>query len=181
MDRIGTIDGIRNVLSENGIQKTYNRFKEGDYWGGTKSALGDVFDVVGTSGYIKNISTLPQDLRFAKKFFKDKPNASISEKVYNAFRPITRAAAAPIKDVTNPLLYGVSMLNAGEKTGTGFIKHIMGKDTHISGFPLQNVKQTSGIKNKFRAIRNNVHNTLNVSANENLPDVYGNYFFPNTM
>lgn len=181
VDRVGTIDGIRNAFSENGIKKTINKFGNKDYWGAARSAAGDLLDIAGTYGYIKNISTFPKDIRFAIKFFKDKPNANTVEKVYNAVRPISRAVLAPVKDIINPTLYGISMLNAGEKTGTGFIRNVLGKDKYISGLPLENVKSTHGLKNKFKAIKNNIHNTLNVSANENLNDVYGQYFFPNTM
>ena len=48
-DMTGTIDSVRNALSDNGISKTIRLAKEGDIYGTAKSALGDVFDIVGTT------------------------------------------------------------------------------------------------------------------------------------
>ena len=42
-----TIDGVRNALSGNGVQKTYRLAKEGDYWGAAKSGVGDALDLWG--------------------------------------------------------------------------------------------------------------------------------------
>lgn len=46
-------DGIHNALSDNGVQKTFRLAKNGDYWGATKSAIGDVLDLSGTGDLIK--------------------------------------------------------------------------------------------------------------------------------
>lgn len=42
-----TVDGVRNALSGEGVQKTYKLAKEGDYWRATKSGVGDVLDLLG--------------------------------------------------------------------------------------------------------------------------------------
>lgn len=46
-------DGIHNAISDNGVQKTFRLAKNGDYWGATKSAIGDVLDISGTGDLIK--------------------------------------------------------------------------------------------------------------------------------
>lgn len=74
-DMTGTIDSVRNALSDNGISKTIRLAKEGDIYGTAKSALGDVFDIVGTTDAFFN----PQ-LRQAFKWS--------AEDTANAFRSI---------------------------------------------------------------------------------------------
>lgn len=39
-----TIDGIRNLFTGNGVQKTYNHFKNGEYGRGALSLTGDILD-----------------------------------------------------------------------------------------------------------------------------------------
>lgn len=51
-DTVGTIDGIRNLASDNGIQKTVRLIDEGRYGRAALSGLGDVFDVIGGIGFI---------------------------------------------------------------------------------------------------------------------------------
>lgn len=41
---IGTIDGFRNLFTGNGVQKTYNHFKNEEYGRGTLSLAGDILD-----------------------------------------------------------------------------------------------------------------------------------------
>ena len=55
LDVVGTIDGIRNSLSDNGLRKTYRLLGEGNYGRAALSALGDVFDVAGGVGYLKGV------------------------------------------------------------------------------------------------------------------------------
>lgn len=50
IDLAGSIDGIRNAASKNGVRKTIRLAKEGDVWGTTKSAIGDIFDIAGGIG-----------------------------------------------------------------------------------------------------------------------------------
>lgn len=45
LDVAGTIDGVRNFVSDNGVSKTIRLAKEGDTWGAVKSGIGDVFDI----------------------------------------------------------------------------------------------------------------------------------------
>lgn len=54
---IGTIDGLRNLVTENGIQKTYNHFKNGEYGKGTLSLAGDVLDASPLIGVGKAIKS----------------------------------------------------------------------------------------------------------------------------
>lgn len=55
LDVAGTIDGIRNSLSDNGLRKTYRLLGEGNYGRAALSALGDAFDVAGGVGYLKGV------------------------------------------------------------------------------------------------------------------------------
>lgn len=54
---IGTIDGFRNLLSGNGVQKTYNHFKNGEYVKGALSLAGDVLDASPLIGVGKAIKS----------------------------------------------------------------------------------------------------------------------------
>lgn len=56
LDTAGTVDGIRNVFSENGVQKTVRKYKEGDYRGAIKSGFGDVLDIAGIGDIAKIVS-----------------------------------------------------------------------------------------------------------------------------
>lgn len=49
VDLIGAADGIKNFFSDNGVQKTYRKLKEGDLKGAGVSAVGDAFDLLGAS------------------------------------------------------------------------------------------------------------------------------------
>lgn len=51
----GAYEGLTNLAGDNGIKKTYNKFQQGDYLGGVKSAAGDVFDLAGIYGTSKAI------------------------------------------------------------------------------------------------------------------------------
>lgn len=64
IDLAGSIDGIRNAASKNGVRKTIRLAKEGDVWGTTKSAVGDIFDIVGGIGLAGDI------YRYGKKASK---------------------------------------------------------------------------------------------------------------
>lgn len=63
-----TIDGLRNAASGNGVQKTVREFSNGNYWNGTKSAIGDILDLFG--GY-----------KIASRFLKKIPIRSIFNSV----------------------------------------------------------------------------------------------------
>lgn len=52
---IGTIDGFRNLFTGNGVQKTYNHFKNGEYGRGSLSLAGDVLDATPLIGGSKAI------------------------------------------------------------------------------------------------------------------------------
>lgn len=50
---IGTIDGFRNLFTGNGVQKTYNHFKNEEYGRGTLSLAGDILDASPLIGGVK--------------------------------------------------------------------------------------------------------------------------------
>ena len=54
---IGTIDGFRNLFTGNGVQKTYNHFKNGEYGKGALSLAGDVLDASPLIGVGKAIKS----------------------------------------------------------------------------------------------------------------------------
>lgn len=49
LDITGSVDGINNAVSGNGVRKTIKLAKEGDTWGTIKSGTGDVLDILGIS------------------------------------------------------------------------------------------------------------------------------------
>lgn len=55
LDVLGTIDGIRNAFSDNGLSKTYRLIDEGRYGRAALSGLGDAFDIAGGVGYIRGV------------------------------------------------------------------------------------------------------------------------------
>lgn len=68
---VGTIDGFRNLLSGNGVQKTYNHFKNREYGKGTLSLAGDVLDASPLIGISKSVP-------YIYKYFKNTPVEKIS-------------------------------------------------------------------------------------------------------
>lgn len=58
-DSFFTIQGLYDLISGNGIPKTYNHFKNGEYYKGSKSLLGDLLNIYG--GY-----DLVRGIKFAK-------------------------------------------------------------------------------------------------------------------
>lgn len=55
MDLYGAYEGIGRLTSDEGVSKTYNKFKSGDYLGGLKSLGGDAFDVVTSFPFLNKI------------------------------------------------------------------------------------------------------------------------------
>lgn len=51
-DIAGSIDGIRNAASKNGVRKTIRLAKEGNVGGAIKSGVGDIFDIAGGIGLV---------------------------------------------------------------------------------------------------------------------------------
>lgn len=69
LDVVGTIDGVRNFVSDNGVSKTIRLAKEGDTWGAVKSGVGDIFDIAS----IGDLYTVGKPLfHKAKKKFGEK-------------------------------------------------------------------------------------------------------------
>lgn len=50
LDILGSADGVRNLVSKNGVQKTYRLAREGDTFGAVKSGVGDALDLAGGIG-----------------------------------------------------------------------------------------------------------------------------------
>lgn len=53
VDIVGNIDGMRNLLSNEGINKTINKVKQKDVLGALKSGLGDTLDLVGVGDTVR--------------------------------------------------------------------------------------------------------------------------------
>lgn len=68
---IGTIDGLRNLFTGNGVQKTYNHFKNGEYGRGTLSLAGDVLDA-------SPLISIGKSLPYFYKYFKNTPIEQIT-------------------------------------------------------------------------------------------------------
>lgn len=52
IDVAGTVDGIRNFFSGNGVQKTARLIKEGNFGRAALSGVGDAFDIMGTGQFV---------------------------------------------------------------------------------------------------------------------------------
>lgn len=68
---VGTIDGFRNLLSGNGVQKTYNHFKNREWGKGALSLAGDILDASPLIGITKSVP-------YIYKYFKNTPVEKIS-------------------------------------------------------------------------------------------------------
>lgn len=55
VDIIGSIDGLRNMVSHNGISKTVRKAKEGDVVGTLLSGAGDALDFLGGASYLSTL------------------------------------------------------------------------------------------------------------------------------
>lgn len=53
-DVVGSADGIRNAVSDNGVKKTAGLISEGNYGRAVLSGLGDAFDIVGGVGLLRD-------------------------------------------------------------------------------------------------------------------------------
>lgn len=68
---VGTIDGFRNLFTGNGVQKTYNHFKNGEWGKGALSLAGDILDASLLIGITKSVP-------YIYKYFKNTPVEKIS-------------------------------------------------------------------------------------------------------
>ena len=162
LDNYFTYDGIKNALSDNGINKTINYVKDKQYLKAVKSGVGDILDVSGAIGFSKNkklFSGLKDDFIYSKKFFKDKKGSTTTpEKIYNIARPGLKFASKFIKDFTNPFLYGIGKINDASMTG-------------ISGLK-EKIRQVKSPKQLISVLKDNSKGGNNV---------YGTYFLNNTV
>lgn len=55
VDIIGSVDGLRNMVSHNGISKTVRKAKEGDVVGTLLSGAGDALDFLGGASYLSTL------------------------------------------------------------------------------------------------------------------------------
>jgi hypothetical protein len=51
----GAYEGLGKLTSNEGVAKTYNKFKSGDYLGGTKSLGGDIFDITMSLPFLNRV------------------------------------------------------------------------------------------------------------------------------
>lgn len=51
----GAYEGLGRFTSKEGVAKTYNKFKSGDYLGGTKSLGGDVLDITMSLPFLNRV------------------------------------------------------------------------------------------------------------------------------
>lgn len=68
LDMYGTADGIKNLSTDNGVQKTIRAIQEGDYLGAIKSGAGDIFDVVSMVDLPKSIKDLSNLKNYRKPY-----------------------------------------------------------------------------------------------------------------
>lgn len=67
LDVAGSIDGVRNLVSGNGIRKTIGYINDGNYGRAALSGLGDVFDLAGGIGLLKDVGRAVQGTRSYQK------------------------------------------------------------------------------------------------------------------
>ncbi len=58
MNLYGAYEGIGRLTSDEGVSKTYNKFKSGDYLGGAKSFGGDVLDITMSLPFLNRFKQL---------------------------------------------------------------------------------------------------------------------------
>lgn len=58
MNLYGAYEGIGRLTSDEGVSKTYNKFKSGDYLGGAKSFGGDVLDITMSLPFLNRFTQL---------------------------------------------------------------------------------------------------------------------------
>lgn len=87
LDVIGTIDGVRNFVSDNGVSKTVRLAKEGDTWGAVKSGIGDVFDIASIGDLYTGAKTAKN---VVKDFFKSSVKKDIEGGVKGVIKDIFR-------------------------------------------------------------------------------------------
>lgn len=68
LDMSGTTDGIKNLFTDNGVQKTIRAIQEGDYLGAIKSGAGDIFDVVSIVDLPKSVKSLSNLKNYQKPY-----------------------------------------------------------------------------------------------------------------
>lgn len=56
----GAYEGLGRLTSDEGVQKTYNKFKEGDWWEGAKSLGGDALDVAMSLPFLNRMRQITQ-------------------------------------------------------------------------------------------------------------------------
>jgi hypothetical protein len=76
----GMYEGTKNLLSKDGLAKTYNLFKNGDYKGGFFSALGDAVDAAITIPGLRKISQ-------GSKWVADRAAAATMNSMLNRLSP----------------------------------------------------------------------------------------------
>lgn len=162
-------DSSKTLFGDDGVKKTYNLFKNKEYWNGVKSGIVDISLALAPLDYLKSINfldNLKSDLKFAQKTLSK--NKSLSTNIYNVIRPIARASVniSGVRDITNPILYGSMMLNAGHKGGLDMFK-IFENNPYSSS--------------KIKSIWNNAKNRWKLSEEQNLDKVYKQYLLKDTI
>lgn len=113
-----SLDGLRNLTTDNGVQKTIREAKAGNTWNAVKSGVGDVLDA-SIWRYTKPFSTLVKDFKFATNAIKDFKNApiktQIGQSIYNFSRIPIRFGIniSGVKNIVNPVLYKLALRNSG--------------------------------------------------------------------
>ena len=75
MNLYGAYEGIGRLTSDEGVSKTYNKFKSGDYLGGAKSLGGDVLDITMSLPFLNRVRQLAgQGLNNWRPFLPYNPN-----------------------------------------------------------------------------------------------------------
>lgn len=104
-DFVGTVDGLRNAASENGVAKTIRLAKEGNTFGAVKSGVGDALDVAGVSDLIRTtgkIASKSKALRRALELYDYGKQKDLGY-IYNIDWPKYRKLHTP-QSVENTIL-----------------------------------------------------------------------------
>ena len=115
-------DSSKTLLGKDGVSKTFNLFKEGNYLDGAKSLAGDVFLAWSPISYMKDRKIIKEGVRDFKIAFDRlrTPNYR-GNKVYEVARPVLRTAVNAVpgaRDVLSLPAYTLAVANQADEAGS---------------------------------------------------------------
>lgn len=135
-----TIEGVKNAFSNNGVQKTIEKARQGDIYGTIKSGAGDVFDISGAFNYIKPIVNTARRTR------------SLAATMWDILSPFDKLANETI--LGKNLWFDVLMRNKGmakPSVSNAFIKMITSQPIENTKFAFTGPLSRKNLSKLYRA------------------------------